>query len=378
MIISKTPYRISFFGGGTDYPVWYRENGGQVLATTIDKYCYISCRYLPPFFDHKYRIVYSKVENVKKVSRIKHSAVRAALEYMGVDEGVEIHHDGDLPARTGLGSSSSFTVGLLYSLYALKGLMPTSMRLAREAIHIERDVLKEHVGSQDQILAACGGFKKVSFRADDDFRLTPVILDRARLENLQNHIMLIFTGFTRIASKIAKAQIQNTPKRKSELTTMGKMVDDALRILTEGRDIKDFGRLLHESWRLKRSLTDRISNSEIDDIYNRACDAGAMGGKLLGAGGGGFMIFFVEPDKQTRVMDAMDGFLHVPFRFDSTGSEIIFHHTSYDTAGSIAPAKIDIPSHVRTLTAPAASIIETIGANRQRNTERELTYGKKD
>jgi len=236
MIISKTPYRISFFGGGTDYPAWYRENGGRVLATSIDKYCYITCRYLPPFFEHKYRIVYSKVENVKKVSRIKHSAVRAALEYMGVKEGVEIHHDGDLPARTGLGSSSSFTVGLLYSLYALKGLMPTSMRLANEAIRIERDILKEHVGSQDQILAACGGFKKVSFHGDDDFRLTPVILDRYRLEDLQNHIMLVFTGFTRIASQIAKAQIRNTPRKKAELTAMGEMVDEALSILTGGLD----------------------------------------------------------------------------------------------------------------------------------------------
>ncbi|MHC4742384.1 MAG: GHMP family kinase ATP-binding protein, partial [Planctomycetota bacterium] len=336
MIISKTPYRISFFGGGTDYPVWYRDNGGQVLATTIDKYCYISCRYLPPFFDHKYRIVYSKLENVRHIREIQHSAVRAALEYMGIDEGVEIHHDGDLPAKTGLGSSSSFTVGLLYSLYALKGLMPTNMRLAKEAIYIERDVLNEHVGSQDQILAACGGFKKISFRGDDNFRLTPVILDRARLESLQDHIMLVFTGFTRIASMVARAQIQNTPNRKWELTTMAKMVDEALTILTEGSDILDFGRLMHESWCLKRSLTDRISNSEIDDIYERARNAGAIGGKLLGAGGGGFMIFFVEPDKQANVAEALEGHLQVPFRFDNTGSEIIFHHTPYDAVGRIA------------------------------------------
>jgi len=336
MIISKTPYRISFFGGGTDYPVWYRENGGQVLATTIDKYCYISCRYLPPFFDHKYRIVYSKVENVREISEIHHSAVRATLEFMGVRDGLEIHHDGDLPARTGLGSSSSFTVGLLYSLYALKGLMPTNMRLANEAIHIERDILGEYVGSQDQILAACGGFKKINFNGDDNFRVTPVILDRCRLQELQDHIMLVFTGFMRIASKVAKDQIENTRKRRSELVAMGQMVDEALGVLADGRDVKDFGRLLHESWKLKRSLTEKISNPEIDQIYNTARKAGAIGGKLLGAGGGGFMIFFVEPDRHHQVKEALNGFLHVPFRFDTAGSEIIFHHASYDAAGPIA------------------------------------------
>jgi D-glycero-alpha-D-manno-heptose-7-phosphate kinase len=335
MVISKTPYRISFFGGGTDYPVWYRENGGAVLATTIDKYCYITCRYLPPFFSHKHRIVYSKVENTKNISQIKHPSVRATLKYMGIKEGVEIHHDGDLPARTGLGSSSSFTVGLLHSLYALKGLMPTSLRLANEAIHIERDVLKEHVGSQDQILAACGGFKKICFRGNDDFKLTPIIMNHNRLEELQNHIMLIFTGFSRFASEIAKSQIKNTHKKKPELTSMCSMVEEALKILTENRDIKDFGRLLHESWKLKRSLTDKISTREIDDIYNTAYRAGAIGGKLLGAGGGGFIILFVEPDKQSRVKKSLKNILHVPFKFEDSGSEIIFHSVSYKPEGDI-------------------------------------------
>jgi len=330
MIISKTPYRISFFGGGTDYPVWYKENGGAVLATTINKYCYITCRYLPPFFKHKHRIVYSKVEAVKDISQIKHPSVRATLEYMGIGEGVEIHHDGDLPARTGLGSSSSFTVGLLHSLYALKGLMPTSLRLANEAIYIERDILKEHVGSQDQILAACGGFKKLCFSGDDNFKLTPVIMNRGRLEELQNHIMLIFTGFSRIASKIAKSQIKNTHKRRSELISMRSMVDEALKILTENRDLKDFGRLLHESWKLKRSLTDKISTPEIDDIYNTAYRAGALGGKLLGAGGGGFMILFAEPDKQKMIENSLKDFLRVPFKFENFGSEIILHSVSYE------------------------------------------------
>lgn len=369
MIISKTPYRISFFGGGTDYPVWYRDNGGQVLATTIDKYCYITCRYLPPFFDHKYRIVYSKVENVRHICEIQHSAVRAALDYMGIDEGVEIHHDGDLPAKTGLGSSSSFTVGLLHSLYALKGLMPTNMRLAKEAIHIERDVLNEHVGSQDQILAACGGLKKISFRGDDNFRLTPIILGPSRLESLQDHIMLVFTGFTRIASMVAKSQIHNTPNRKWELATMGKMVDEALMILTEGSDILDFGRLMHESWCLKRSLTDRISNCEIDDIYERARDAGAIGGKLLGAGGGGFMIFFVEPDKQANVAETLEGHLHVPFRFDNTGSEIIFHHTPYDAVGPIGDTGAPSPGYGKPPVREERVRIDDVEAKRQRDGE---------
>jgi len=358
MVISKTPYRISFFGGGTDYPVWYRENGGAVLATTIDKYCYITCRYLPPFFSHKHRIVYSKVENTKSISQIKHPSARATLKYMGIKDGVEIHHDGDLPARTGLGSSSSFTVGLLHSLYALKGLMPTSLRLANEAIHIERDVLKEHVGSQDQILAACGGFKKICFSGDDDFKLTPIIMNHNRLEELQNHIMLIFTGFSRFASEIAKSQIKNTHKKKPELASMCSMVDEALKILTENRDIKDFGRLLHESWKLKRSLTDKISTHEIDDIYNTAYKAGAIGGKLLGAGGGGFMIFFAEPDKQKMIMSSLKDLLYVPFKFENSGSEVIFHSVSYEPVGDIETQPVAFGEPIRTQEKAKTKIVE--------------------
>jgi D-glycero-alpha-D-manno-heptose-7-phosphate kinase len=335
MIISRTPYRISFFGGGTDYPVWYRENSGAVLATTIDKYCYISCRYLPPFFKHKHRIVYSKVENVESVSQIEHPSVRATLQYMGIKNGIEIHHDGDLPARTGLGSSSSFTVGMLHSFYALNGLMPTKARIAREAIHIERDILKENVGSQDQVLAAFGGFKKVDFNSDDDFRLTPIIMAPGRLQELNDHIMLIFTGFSRFASNIAKSQIENTHKKKTELSRMYEMVDEAIEILTNSRDIKDFGRLLHESWLLKRSLTDKISTSLIDDIYDAARKAGAIGGKLLGAGGGGFVVLFAEPDKQKMIRNSLKDFLHVPFKFEKSGSEIIFHSDSYEPLSDI-------------------------------------------
>jgi len=325
MIISKTPFRISFFGGGTDYPVWYRKNKGAVLATTINKYCYITCRYLPPFFNHKHRIVYSKVENVKHISEIEHPAVRAVLDFMKIKKGLEVHHDGDLPARTGLGSSSSFVVGLLHSLYALKGSMPDKLRLAKEAIHIERDVLKENIGSQDQVSAAFGGFNKVTFNGNDEINLQPIIIGQQRLQQLQDHLMLIFTGFSRFASEIAVKQIENTPKKKRELTLMHQMVDEAVKILAEHKNLLDFGKLLHESWKLKRSLTDQISTPQIDTIYDTARRAGAIGGKLLGAGGGGFMIFFAKPEVQSRIIQRTKGLLRVPFQFESAGSEIIFH-----------------------------------------------------
>ncbi len=325
MIISRTPFRISFFGGGTDYPVWYRENGGAVLATTIDKYCYISCRYLPPFFEHRHRIVYSKVENVRDISEIKHPAVRAVLEYMEIKEGVEVHHDGDLPARTGMGSSSSFTVGLLHSCYALKGIMPSKHQLAREAIHIERDVLKENVGSQDQVLTAIGGFNRIEFTTEEEFIVTPVTITRERLEKLQDHLMLYFTGFSRIASDVAKAQIENTSNKKRELNLMQGMVDEALEILNGGGDIKDFGRLLHEAWMIKRGLSNRITNSHIDEIYEAARSAGAIGGKLLGAGGGGFMLLFARPEDQPFIERRLRGLLRVPFRFERQGSQIVVY-----------------------------------------------------
>lgn len=326
MIISRTPYRISFFGGGTDYPVWYRENSGAVLATTIDKYCYISCRYLPPFFEHKHRIVYSLIENVKEVSEIKHPAVRAVLDYMNISNGIEVHHDGDLPARTGLGSSSTFTVGLLHSLYALKGIMPSKVRLATEAIHIEQNIIKENVGSQDQVSAAHGGFNVISFNYDDTIHVSPVILKVEKLHQLQNHLMFYFTGFSRIASEIAKKQIENTSNKKKELKVMHEMVNEALSILVgENTDITEFGKLLHESWMLKRSLTDKISTSQIDDIYGEARRAGAFGGKLLGAGGGGFMIIFAKPEDQPRIAEKLKGLLLVPFEFESSGSQIIVY-----------------------------------------------------
>lgn len=325
MIISRTPFRISFFGGGTDYPVWYRDHGGAVLATTIDKYCYITCRHLPPFFAHRSRLVYSKVEEVESNDRLEHPAVRGVLQHLGITDGLEIHHDGDLPARTGLGSSSSFTVGFLHALHGLQGRMPSKAELAREAIHVEREVLKEHVGSQDQVLAAFGGFNRVDFSTDHRFHVSPMLMGEERRACLQDHLMLFFTGFSRTASEIAGEQIQATPTKTQELRRMQQMVDEAIRILQGTEDLTAFGRLLHEGWQVKRSLTRRISTPQIDALYEAACASGAVGGKLLGAGGGGFLLLVVRPEAQDRVKEALRGVLHVPFRFETGGSRIIFY-----------------------------------------------------
>jgi D-glycero-alpha-D-manno-heptose-7-phosphate kinase len=324
MIISRTPFRISFFGGGTDYPVWYRENRGAVLATSINKYCYISCRYLPPFFEHKHRIVYSLIESVKDTSKIKHPSVKACLKFMKIKQGVEVHHDGDLPARSGLGSSSSFTVGLLHALYALKGIMPTKRQLAHDAIYVEQRIIKENVGSQDQVLAAFGGFNCIEFGGDQHTHVRHITIGEQKSKRLQDHLMLFFTGLSRTASDIASVQINNTPNKKKELNLIYQMVEEAINILNSGK-LEEFGRLLHESWKLKKSLSHKITTPHIDNIYDTARKAGALGGKLLGAGGGGFLLFFVEPGKQARVKQKLEDLLWVPFRFENLGSQIIFY-----------------------------------------------------
>ena len=317
MIISRTPFRISFFGGGTDYPVWYRKNCGAVLGATINKYCYITCRYLPPFFEHKHRIVYAQSELVQDIDEIRHPSVRETLRFMGITEGMEIHHDGDLPARTGLGSSSSFTVGLLHALYALKGIMPTKMQLAQDAIHIEQDMIKENVGSQDQVLAAFGRLSRIDFSGEHNIEVQRVIMKPQRLKLLQNHLMLFFTGFSRTASEIAEEQIKQTQNKRRELTEMCQMVDEAINVLCRDNDLLEFGELLHKSWQLKRSLTNKISTPYIDYIYDTAMHAGATGGKLLGAGGAGFILFFVKPELQPKMKESLNGLLHVPFRFEN-------------------------------------------------------------
>jgi D-glycero-alpha-D-manno-heptose-7-phosphate kinase len=326
MIISRTPFRISFFGGGTDYPDWFREHGGAVLATTIDKYCYLSVRELPPFFEHKFRLVYSVVENVQKIEEINHPAARAVLTWLGVTQGLEIHHDGDLPARAGLGSSSSFTVGLINAMRALAGQHTSKDQLANDAIHVEQELLHEPVGSQDQISAAFGGFNLISFMADGTFRVDPVILPPARREELQSHLMLVFTGISRISSHAAQGQIDNLRRRTGELNAMRQMVDQAVALLSSpAADIIEFGELVNEQWRLKRRLSDRVSNETIDDVYEAARRGGAIGGKLLGAGGGGFMLFFVRPQDRSRLADALRGLVMVPFRFETSGSRIVLY-----------------------------------------------------
>ena len=304
MIISRTPFRISFFGGGTDYPSWYGKNGGAVLSTTIDKYCYITARYYPSFHPTKHRIVWSKIELVDSGDDIAHPSVRETLKHLQIKEGVEIHNAADLPARSGLGSSSTFTVGLLHALHALMDKPVTKMKLALDAMHIEQDLIKENVGSQDQLAASFGGLNKFTFGGASDIGVQPIVLPDRRLEALQNDLMLVFTGFSRTASEIAEEQIKNSHRKERELRTMHSMVDKAIDILRSDGDLNDFGKLLHETWILKRGLSGKISNPQIDDIYEAARNAGAIGGKLLGAGGGGFMLLFVTPEKQARVREA--------------------------------------------------------------------------
>jgi D-glycero-alpha-D-manno-heptose-7-phosphate kinase len=327
MIISRTPFRISFFGGGTDYPGWFRERGGAVLATTMDKYCYISVRVLPPFFAHRYRLVYSVVESVVDVSEIQHPAARAVLQSNGFDrQGLEIHHDGDLPARSGLGSSSSFTVGLINALRALEGRLISKEELALEALHIEQCVLREPVGSQDQISAAFGGFNRIEFRPDGSFDVRPIILPAGRQGELQQNLMLFFSGVSRYSSEVAQSKVDNLKNRSSELTAIHAMVDQGIGILRDPETpIAEFGQLLHEAWMLKRRLSDRVSTERIDDIYETARRAGAIGGKIMGAGGGGFIVFFVPPDRQTAVTDALKELIHVPFKFENAGSRIVLY-----------------------------------------------------
>ncbi len=328
MIISRTPYRVSLFGGGTDYRSWYQNHGGAVISTTIDKYCYITTRRLPPFHTEKSRIVWSKIEAVKNNADIEHPAVRSCLKYLGITEGMEIHHTGDLPARSGLGSSSAFTVGLLNCLRTLQRSSPKKKDLAIEAVHIERDVMKENVGIQDQIACTYGGFNRVDIEKDGSFNVVRVHTTLYWKRLIQQHMMLFFTGISRTASEIAIEQIKThaTGDKDAELHRMRQMVDEAQKIIIRCRgDLKDLGQLLHESWQIKRSLAKNITSDPIDDIYNKARVAGALGGKLLGAGGGGFMLLFVEPEKHYAVRKALEKILWVPFNFEDSGSQIIMN-----------------------------------------------------
>lgn len=324
MIISRTPFRISFFGGGTDYREFYEEYGGSVLSTTFDKYCYVTARHLPRFFDYKYQINYSRIERVVDLDNILHPAVRETLKYLDMRE-MFVGYDADLPARSGLGSSSSFVVGMLNAFYAIKGKYIDKKRLAKEAVHIERALCNESGGIQDQIAASYGGFNRIDFR-EDDFSVQSVVMDFERKKNLDDNLMLFFTGFSRISSEIAIEQKKATHNKIKELKEMLSLVDEAERVLINKKsDLSEFGKLLDYSWKLKRGITSKITTNEIDNIYSSAIKAGALGGKLLGAGGGGFILFYVEKDKQKKVKEALSGLLNVPFNFENEGTKIMYY-----------------------------------------------------
>ncbi len=326
MIISRTPYRVSLFGGGSDYPAWYREHGGAVFGFSINKYCYISMRELPPFFEHRHRIVYSAIELVNDTADIQHPAVRAILQELKPEKGLEIHHQGDLPARSGLGSSSSFTVGLLNAYSALSGKMISKRKLAELAINLEQNVMKEHVGSQDQIWAAFGGMNHIQFNRDDSFSINPLIINTGRRKEFLGNLMLFFTGLSRYATQIAEKKIANLPNRQSHVNKMIAMVAETEGILQDTRaSLSDIGKLLHDSWSLKKELAKEISPPEVDEIYQAARDAGALGGKLLGAGGGGFMLFYAEPDAQAKIRQSLVHLTEVHFDVDHVGSKIVVY-----------------------------------------------------
>lgn len=325
--VTRTPFRISFFGGGTDYPEWYRREGGAVLSTTINKYCYLTCRYQPLFFQSVYRVVWAHIETVTSIREILHPAVREGLLMMGFegDRALEIHYHGDLPARTGMGSSSAFANGLLLALSAIRGTPFDQSALFQKAIELEQDRLKDNVGSQDQVATAMGGLNIIRFNTDGTIVVDPVKLSADREHEFESHLMLFYTGNSRIGSHVAKDVIAGlaSPNRVSQTREMHRLVWEAQRVLTGGNDICDFGRLLDETWKLKRGMAQGVSNPAIDELYEIGRKNGALGGKLLGAGGSGFMLFFCPPEKQSGLRLALDRLLHVPIRIEKQGSVLI-------------------------------------------------------
>jgi D-glycero-alpha-D-manno-heptose-7-phosphate kinase len=325
MIISRTPYRISLFGGGTDYPAWFRQHGGEVIAASINRYCYLTCRYLPPFFEQRFRIVYSITEDCNQVSEIKHPVVRAALEKFQLDRGVELHHDGDLPARSGIGSSSSFSVGILHVLHALKGDIISSEELAKSAIWLEQDRLKENVGCQDQISAAFGGFNHIEFLPSGDFRVNPLTLSRGRMDEIVENLMLFYTGIRRTSSDVAATYVTNLEARAEQLQRTQASVAAAKKLFTGANGMKEVGELMHDTWLQKRALSHAVSSREIDELYAEGRAAGAVGGKILGAGGGGFILLVVPPARRDAVRERLRKLICVPFNFEFGGSRIIYY-----------------------------------------------------
>lgn len=325
MIITKTPFRMSFFGGGTDLPEFFREHGGSVISTSFDKYCYVNVRHLPRFFDYTNEIFYSRIERVKDISEIEHPLVRNAMEQLHMQE-LRLTYEADLPARSGLGTSSSFAVGMLNAFYALKGKYASKKKLADQAIYLERVLCHEAGGWQDQIAASFGGFNRIDF-SPDGYSVKPIIISNERKERLNDNLMMFFTGFTRTSADIqAQVNLSGTD-RTAGLLEMLKLVDTAEEILLDkNTSLDEFGRLLDYTWQLKRGLSPIVSTNSIDDLYRKGKEAGAIGGKLLGAGGGGFLVFYVNQEYRAAVKEAMSDLLYVPFRFETGGTRVI-HYT---------------------------------------------------
>jgi len=323
MIITKTPYRISFFGGGSDYPEWYKKFGGSVLSTTIDKHIYISCRLLPQFFDHKYRIVWSKIENVKKIDQIQHRSVKKLLKYNNIKSGLEIHYDGDLPAKSGMGSSSSFSVGLMQALLKLKKKKISHLDLAKKTIFFEQNIMKETVGSQDQIAASIGGFNKIKFLKNEKFVIKKV--SSKNLKKLNSNLLLLYTGIQRNAHTIANKYVPKlTNQKEKNIRKIIQYVDIGEKLIQSG-NLDDFGKLLHEAWMQKKELSRSISNNKIDQLYNKFIKNGALGGKLLGAGGGGFLLLYIKNEKKDFFLKKFKNIINIPFKFSNKGCEVILN-----------------------------------------------------
>ena len=329
MIITRTPYRLSFFGGGTDYNPWFEEHGGLVLATGLAHYCYLTVRHLPPFFEHRSRVVYSNQEYVSDNQDICHPSVRGCLQYLKISDGVEIHHDGDLPARSGLGSSSSFTVGLLHALYALKQQMKSPRQLAEEAIHVEQNWLNESVGIQDQIMAALGGFQIIEMGPDSFWNAKNMLLPTEYLRSLEDYVLLGFSGISRMAEQHAKSKVDNIKlgKTNNELQAIYELTQEAVQAFQDQICFDDIGGLLDQSWQCKKRLADGVSSDWMDDLYQTAIRKGAFGGKLMGAGGGGFFFFLAPPNKHQQIRESLPQIkVWVPFKIDQYGSQVIFYN----------------------------------------------------
>lgn len=324
MIITKTPFRMSFFGGGTDVESYFKEYGGAVLSTTFDKYCYVNVRRLPQFFDYSSEFSYSKIERVSSVEEVEHPAIRNAMKMLGINN-IRLTYEADLPARSGLGTSSSFAVGMLNAFYALEGQYADKKRLADEAIYLERVLCAEAGGWQDQIAASFGGMNRITFNAGG-YEVFPVIISEERKERLNQNLMLFFTGFTRFSADVQKQNLKNTKSKIKELQEMCSLVREAEKVLTgQTKDLDEFGRLLDYTWNLKRHLSSGITTDNINELYKRGMQAGALGGKLLGAGGGGFLLFYVRPEQQFAVKNALKDLIHIPFKFDNSGTKVIYY-----------------------------------------------------